>query len=187
MEYGYARTSTSDQIAGLDDQIAKLEAAGCKRIYKEHVSGAAHHREQLDRVLDRIEEGDRLTVARMDRLARDVRQLLTIAEELNKRGASLRILDFNGETVDTKSSTGMLLLTVFGAFAAFERNVMLERQRPGIEKAKTEGKYKGRVPTAMRQADRIRAMDADGMTRTAIADALKISERSVYRALASAD
>jgi DNA invertase Pin-like site-specific DNA recombinase len=182
MNFGYARTSTSDQVAGLDAQITALEAAGCKRIYKEHAS-AAGEREQFDRLMERLEEGDTLTVTKMDRLARNVRQLLTIVDELSDRGVTLRILDFNGDTVDTRSATGKLMLQMFGAFAEFERSVMLERQRIGIEDAKAKGKYKGRVPTAMRQADKVKEMDAQGMSRVAIAKALGISERSVYRAL----
>jgi len=76
------------------------------------------------------------------------------------------------------------MLTVLGAVGAFEREIMLERQREGIAKAKAEGRYKGRVPTAMKQADQIRALAAGGMTKRAIAGKLSVSERSVYRALA---
>ena len=75
------------------------------------------------------------------------------------------------------------MLHMFGAFAEFERSMMLERQRVGIEAAKADGKYKGRKPTAMNQRQRIKALDAEGMTRTAIANKLGISERSIYRAL----
>lgn len=187
MNYGYARTSTTDQVAGLDDQVAALEKAGCKRVYKEHVSGASTAREQFDRLMERLEAGDTLMVTKMDRLARNVRQLLGIVEELEGQGVALRILDFNGDTVDTKTSTGKLMLTMFGAFAEFERSVMLERQRVGIEANKGDkAKYPGRKPTAMKQRDKIVAMDAEGMTRTAIAAKLGVSERSVYRALGSA-
>lgn len=179
---GYARTSTGDQIAGLKDQIDRLKDAGCARVYEEHAS-AVGDRPEFDRLMDRLEAGDQITVTKMDRLARNVRHLLEIVDTIGAKGATLRILDFNGETVDTKSSTGRLMLQMFAAFAEFERNVMLERQRPGIEAAKADGKYKGRKPTAMAKADKIRAMDTEGMTRVAIAAALGVSERSVYRAL----
>ena len=184
MKYGYARTSTADQVAGLAAQVEALENAGARKIYKEH-SSAAGHREQLDRLMERLEEGDVLIVTKMDRLARNVKQLLTLVEELEQRHVALRILDFNGDTVDTKTPTGKLMLQMFGAFAEFERSIMLERQRVGIEAAKADGKYKGRKPTAMSQRERIKALDAEGMTRTAIAAKLGISERSVYRALAT--
>jgi DNA invertase Pin-like site-specific DNA recombinase len=184
MNFGYARTSTADQTAGLEAQIAVLEAAGCKRVYREHAS-AVGKREQFERMMERLEEGDTLTVTKMDRLARNVRQLLAIVEELEGRRVALRILDFNGGVVDTKSPTGKLMLQMFGAFAEFERSVMLERQRIGIDAAKGDkAKYPGRQPTAMRQRDRVRELDNQGMSRANIAATLRISERSVYRALA---
>jgi DNA invertase Pin-like site-specific DNA recombinase len=182
VKYGYARTSTDDQVAGLAAQVEALEKAGARKVYREHAS-ALGEREQLDRLMERLEEGDTLMVTKMDRLARNVRQLLTVVEELESRSVALRILDFNGDTVDSKTPTGKLTLQMFGAFAEFERSMMLERQRPGIERAKADGKYRGRKPTAMNQRARIKALDADGMTRTAIAEKLGISERSVYRAL----
>lgn len=184
MHYGYARTSTIDQTAGLDAQIAALEAAGCRKVYREHAS-AVGEREQLDRLMERLEEGDTLAVTKMDRLARNVRQLLTIVEEVEERRVALRILDFNGGILDTKTPTGKLMLQMFGAFAEFERSVMLERQRIGIEAAKADkAKYPGRQPTAMRQRNKVRELDEKGMSRVDIAAALGISERSVYRALA---
>ena len=184
MNFGYARTSTADQTAGLDAQIAALEAAGCKRMYREHTS-AVGKREQFERLMERLEEGDTLTVTKMDRLARNVRQLLTIVEELEGSRVALRVLDFNGEVLDTKTPTGKLMLQMFGAFAEFERSVMLERQRIGIDAAKGDkAKYPGRQPTAMRQRDRVRELDNQGMSRANIAATLRISERSVYRALA---
>jgi len=183
MKYGYARTSTDDQVAGLAAQVDALEKAGARKVYKEHSSAVAN-REQLDRLIERLDDGDTLMVTKMDRLARNVRQLLTIVEELDARSVALRILDFNGDTVDTKTPTGKLMLQMLGAFAEFERAMMLERQRPGIEAAKAEGKHKGRKPTAMNQRARIKTMDAEGVTRALIAEKLGISERSVYRALA---
>lgn len=187
MKYGYARTSTSDQTAGLAAQVATLEAAGCEEIIREHAS-AMGEREGFDiLMLHKLRRGDTLVVTKMDRLARSIGKLLTIVETLEAKGVALMILDFNkGESVNTGTPTGKLMLTMFGAFAEFERSNMLERQRVGIDKAKGEGKYAGRKPTAMNQRERIVAMDAEGMTRTAIAEKLGISERSVYRALGSA-
>jgi DNA invertase Pin-like site-specific DNA recombinase len=182
MLVGYGRTSTSDQIAGLDDQIAKLEAAGCEEIFKEHASGAKQ-RDELDKALRHVRKGDTLVVTKMDRLARDLRALLEVVNDLDERGVALRILDFNGDTVDTKSATGRLMLQMFGAFAEFERTMMLERQRIGIEDAKARGVYSGRKPKAMNQREQIIALADSGMTRSGIAARLGISERSVYRAL----
>ena len=86
--------------------------------------------------------------------------------------------------LDTATANGRLMLNVLGSVAQFEREVMLERQREGIAKAKAEGKFKGRAPTARRKADEVKAMAQAGMTREAIAGKLGMSERSVYRVLA---
>ncbi|WP_256750508.1 recombinase family protein [Mesorhizobium sp. Mes31] len=182
---GYARTSTADQTAGLEDQVATLKAAGCEKIFSEHASGAKQ-REKLDEALRFLRQDDVLIVTKMDRLARDLRNLLAVVDELERRGVGLRILDFAGETINTRSATGKLQLAMFAAFAEFERQMMLERQRAGIEKAKAEGKYTGRKPKAMSQAEKIRELARNGKMRTAIAHELGISERSVYRALAAA-
>ncbi|UDL88391.1 recombinase family protein [Mesorhizobium sp. PAMC28654] len=179
---GYARTSTTDQTAGLEAQLVALKAAGCEKIFSEHASGAKQ-RDQLDEALRFLREGDTLLVTKMDRLARDLRTLLAVVDDLDKRGIGLRILDFAGETINTRSATGRLQLAMFAAFAEFERTMMLERQRAGIEKAKSEGKYTGRKPSAMTQQDAIKSLASDGLTRAAIAAQLGISERSVYRAL----
>jgi DNA invertase Pin-like site-specific DNA recombinase len=92
----------------------------------------------------------------------------------------LRILAMN---FDSSTPTGKLVLNVFGAIAQFEREMMLERQKEGIAKAKAEGKYKGRAPTAMAKAGEILALKGQGLGATAIARQLGVSVRSVYRAL----
>lgn len=185
MIVGYARTSTLDQTAGLDAQERDLRAAGCERLFLEKVSSVdMPNRVKLAEALDFVRDKDVLVVTKLDRLARSVTHLLEILTKLDAKGASLRILNLG---IDTASPTGMLMLTVLGAVGAFEREIMLERQREGIAKAKAEGRYKGRAPTAMRQADQIRALAAEGMTKKAIAEKLGVSERSVYRALAEAE
>jgi DNA invertase Pin-like site-specific DNA recombinase len=125
--------------------------------------------------------GDALVVTKLDRLARSVADLVRIVERLTKKGVGLRILAMG---VDTATPTGKLVLNVLGAIGQFEREIMLERQREGIAKAKGEGKYKGRAPTARRQTDDILRLDADGVTREGIAARLDVSVASVYRVLA---
>src|ERR1700722_16106778 len=100
---------------------------------------------------------------------------------LSQGKSTLRIL---GMGLDTATANGRLMLNVLGSVAQFEREVMLERQREGIAKAKAEGKFKGRAPTARRKAEEVRAMATAGMTRQVIAGKLGMSERSVYRVLA---
>ena len=179
---GYARTSTIEQVAGFEAQIRQLSECGVERIFEEQVSSIGQ-RSQLDAALDYIREGDTLVVTKLDRLARSTAHLLEIINLLETKKVELRILDFGGSSVDTKSPTGKLMLTMFGAMAQFEREMMLERQREGIAKAKAEGKYKGRKPTAMAKAEEIRKLKAEGVGPTEIAAKLGIGRASVYRIL----
>ncbi len=134
MLIGYARTSNEDQLASLDAQVAALEAEGCEKLFRERVSSAAR-RDQLGVALDLAREGDTLVVATMERLARSAQHLLEIVEGLARNGVALRLLDFKGHKVDTHSRRGRLLLTMFAAFAQFEREATLERQRDGNSEA----------------------------------------------------
>ena len=182
MIVGYARTSTTDQKAGLEAQERDLKATGCERLFIEQVSSVdVAAREQLAQALDFIREGDTLVVTKLDRLARSVAHLLDISERIKAKGAHLRILDL---AIDTSTATGELLLTMVGAIAQFERGIMLERQREGIAKAKAAGKYRGRKPTAQAKSEDARALAAEGVRPTEIAARLGISRASAYRLLA---
>lgn len=179
---GYLRTSTLDQTAGLDAQRRDLEAAGCDKLFCEQVSSVdLDARERLAEALDYLRDGDTLVVTKLDRLARSVRHLLDVLDTLTAKGASLRVLDMG---IDTGTATGKLLLTILGGIAEFERQIMLERQREGIAKAKAAGKYKGRKPTARAKAGEAQRLRAEGLGATEIAQRLGISRASVYRALA---
>lgn len=182
MLIGYARTSTSDQAAGLEAQDRDLRAAGAEKVFKEQVSSIAQ-RDVLRACLSFLREGDCLAVTKPDRLARSTAELLTIQADLEKRKIGLLILSMGGQQLDTRNPTSRLILTILAAVAEWERQIMLERQREGIAKAKSEGKYRGRKPTAAGQADRVRALAAAGWTRKAIAVELNIGIASVYRAL----
>lgn len=176
---GYARTSTLEQVAGFEAQRRALAGMGCTKVFAEQVS-SVEKRPQLDACLDYLREGDTLVVTKLDRLARNVTHLGQIVATLTSKGVSLRILDLG---IDTATPTGKLMLNLMGSIAQFEREMMLERQREGIAKAKGEGRYKGRKPTAMAQSDTIKQLAGEGLTKTAIAQRLGVSERSVYRAL----
>lgn len=179
---GYARTSSAEQQAGLEAQERDLKAAGVEKLFTEQVSSVAK-RDRLEAAIDFCREGDTLTVTRPDRLSRGVADLLSIIERLEKKGVALRILSFGGGTLDTSNATSKLILTVLAATASWERSVMLERQLEGISKAKAEGKYRGRVPTARRQAETVRALHADGVKVAEIVRQVGISRASVYRCL----
>lgn len=140
MLIGYARTSTVDQVAGLEVQEQQLAATGCTKLFAEQASSVGQ-RDQLDAALDFVREGDALVVTRLDRLARSTADLLAIVATLEAKQVGLRILDFGGSEVDTRSPTGRMLLTMFAAVAEFERAIMLERQRAGVARARAQGKY----------------------------------------------
>lgn len=121
-----------------------------------------------------------------DRLARSTAELLAIEVDLSKRDIGMIVLSMGGERLDTRNPTSKLMLTILAGVATWEREIMLERQREGIAKAKEEGKYKGRKPTARAKSDEVANMAMQGKTRKAIAAQLGIGVASVYRILAEA-
>lgn len=175
---GYARVSTRDQ--NLDAQLDQLKAAGCKKTFKEKESGAKSDRPQLAALLEYVREGDTVVVAKLDRIARSIRDLLSIIDQLAEKGVTFKVLNAN---IDTSTPTGKLQLSILGAVGEFEREIMLERQAEGIAKAKVAGRYKGRKATAQAKADEVLKMASEGMTRQKIADELGIGIASVYRIL----
>jgi DNA invertase Pin-like site-specific DNA recombinase len=179
MIIGYARTSTTDQTAGLAAQERDLTAAGAERILSEQVSSVTS-RGRLAECLTFLRDGDVLAVTKPDRLARSTAELLTIEADLTKRGIGLIVLSMGGERLDTRNPTSKLMLTILAGVAAWEREIMLERQREGIAKAKAEGKYRGR-PASI-NATEIKALTAT-MGPAAIAKHLGIARSSVYRLL----
>jgi DNA invertase Pin-like site-specific DNA recombinase len=182
MFVGYARTSTADQVAGLEAQERDLKAAGAEKVFSEKVSSVAQ-RTALRVCLEFLREGDVLVVTKPDRLARSTAELLTIEADLSRRGIGLVVLSMGGERLDTRNPTSKLMLTILAGVATWEREVMLERQREGIAKAKAEGRYKGRAPTVLRQGDEIRAMVAAGTKPAHVARKLRVARSSVYRML----
>jgi DNA invertase Pin-like site-specific DNA recombinase len=185
MIIGYARTSTTDQKAGLDAQRRALAAAGVEKLFEEEVSSVDQTaRVQLAAAMDFAREGDVFVVTKLDRLARSMAHLLQIVESLEAKGVTLRILDQN---LDTGTPSGRLMLNLLGSIAQFEREVMLERQREGIAKAKAAGAYKGRKPTARAKAAEVRQMVAEGVAPAEVARRLGIGRSSVYRALEGAE
>ena len=182
MLIGYARTSTVDQQAGFEAQLVELKEYGCERTYQEQVSAVAT-RKQLDSALDMLRTGDKLVVTKLDRLARSVMHMGDILQQIEAKGAGLVILSLGSERVDTSTATGKLILNMMVSVSQFEREMMKERQVEGIKRAKAEGKYKGRVPKAMQQADKVKALVQAGVTRVQVMDQLGMSKASFYRCL----
>ena len=181
MLIGYARVSTQDQKYSLEDQVAELKAAGCERVYQEEVSSVDSQRLELENALDYIREGDILVVKKLDRLARSVADTVDIQKRLEAKNAGLSILDMK---VDTTTPEGRLQFNLFASIAQFEREVMLERQKVGIAKAKADGKYKGRKPTATEVKNKIlEKAHTTKLTRQQIADEVGCGIATVYRIL----
>lgn len=178
---GYARVSSAGQ--NLDVQIDQLTQAGCERIFQEKKTGTTTvTREQLDEALRWVREGDILVVTRLDRLARSLADLSRIIADLGAREVQFRCLQQGA--VDTTRPEGRLMLGMLGAFAEFETAIRKERQMEGIQRAKTEGRYRGRP--AVIDPSVIAKLRSDGMGATAIAKHLGIGRASVYRHLTEA-
>lgn len=135
------RVSTADQC--LDLQADALRAAGCDRVFEDRLSGRSRKRPGLEAALAAIGPGDRLIVWRLDRLGRNFRDLVDIADELRERGANLISLS---EGIDTSSNVGEIVFRLMSVFSDFERNVIVERTRAGLAAAKARGVRLGRKP-----------------------------------------
>ena len=177
MLVGYARSSTIEQEAGCQlnqgSEGPWLREGLCRAgfVQKPSVSGS-------EAALDYVREGDVFIVAKLDRLARSVAHLIEIGTRLEAKGVALKVLD---QAIDTSTPSGRLMFNMLGSIAQFERELMLERQREGIAKAKAEGKYKGRKPTARAKRSEVKRLELEGAGPTAIAKRLGISRASVYR------
>lgn len=178
MLVGYGRTSTAEQVSGLAAQERDLRLAGCDRVFIEQVSSVAV-RARLAECLAFVREGDVVVVTKPDRLARSTAELLTIEADLTKCGIGLLILSMGGTALDTRNPTSKLMLTMLAGVAEWERQMMLERQREGIAKAKGEGKYRGRKPSI--DAAAVVALKAEGVGPAEIAKRLGMARSSVYR------
>ena len=177
---GYARVSTAEQDPAL--QLDALQAAGCARVWVEHASGARTQRPRLQEVLEHLLPGDTLVVWRLDRLGRSIADLIAIAEALKARDVGLRSLQ---ESIDTTSPGGQLIFHIFGALAEFERELIRERTRAGLDAARARGRRGGRrsVMTPAKIAAARQMYDSREHTVEAIARALGVSRATIYRAL----
>lgn len=183
MLVGYARISTQDQNPAL--QLDALKAAGCERVFVEKASGAQRDRPELKAALDYIRAGDALVVWKLDRLARSLPQLIETVAMMEQRGVGLRSLT---EAIDTTTAGGRLIFHVFGALAEFERAVIRERTRAGLDAARSRGKIGGR-PRKLTDADILaaKAMLADNrITVGEVARRLNVAPSTLYNHLPAA-
>jgi DNA invertase Pin-like site-specific DNA recombinase len=174
---GYARVSSAGQATTVQEEA--LRSAGCEVIRSEKASGGSRDgRDELATILSFIRPGDVLCVTKLDRLGRSTRDVLNLVHELETKGAALRVLE---PAIATDGPLGKMVLTVLGMVAEMELGFIRERQRAGIEAAKSKGVYKGRKPTI--DAAAITALKAEGHGATVIATRLNIGRASVYRVL----
>lgn len=181
MLIGYARVSTNDQETAA--QVAALKAAGCERTYREKASGGRWDRPELHMILDQLRKSDVLVVWKLDRLSRSLRDVLTIMERLGEAGAGFRSLT---EAIDTTTPAGRMMMQMVGAFAEFERAMLQERTKVGLNAAREEGRIGGRRPKlSPQQQAEIRQMVSRGYKTAADAARLfKIHPATVSRLLA---
>lgn len=141
MRLGYVRVSTVEQNESR--QMVTMQGYGVEKIFSEKISAKDTNRPKLQELLDFAREGDTIYIHSFSRLARNTTDLLSIVEDLNRRG--IRLVS-KKEDIDTTTATGKLMLTLIGAIATFERDNLKERQMEGIAIAKAQGVYKGRKP-----------------------------------------
>ena len=181
MKIGYARVSTGLQNLNLQED--RLNQYGCEKIFSDHISGSKSKRPGLDKAIEFARSGDTIVVWRLDRLGRNMEDLITLVNELNNRGVSFHSLEEN-ITMDKSSSTGQLLFHLFAAFAEFERNLILERSSAGRMAARARGRYGGR-PEKLNKQDLklLKTLYDNGTPIKTIADQWKVSRTTIYRYL----
>ena len=181
MQIGYARVSTDDQDTAV--QVAALKKAGCERIYREKASGGRWDRPELHRLLDQLRKGDVLVVWKLDRLSRSLRDVLTIMERLGESGSGFRSLT---EAIDTTTPAGRMMMQMVGAFAEFERAMLKERTKAGLDAAREEGRIGGRRPklTPQQQVEICKMVLKGNKTAADAARLFKIHPATVSRLLA---
>nr|CAC16668.1 resolvase/integrase [Staphylococcus haemolyticus] len=181
MKIGYARVSTGLQNLNLQED--QLNQYGCEKIFSDHISGSKSKRPGLDKAIEFSRAGDTIVVWRLDRLGRNMEDLITLVNELNNRGVSFHSLEEN-ITMDKSSSTGQLLFHLFAAFAEFERNLILERSSAGRIAARARGRYGGR-PEKLNKQDLklLKTLYDNGTPIKTIAEQWKVSRTTIYRYL----
>ncbi|WP_367010166.1 recombinase family protein [Staphylococcus capitis] len=181
MKIGYARVSTGLQNLNLQED--RLNQYGCEKIFSDHISGSRSKRPGLDKAIEFARSGDTIVVWRLDRLGRNMEDLITLVNELNNRGVSFHSLEEN-ITMDKSSSTGQLLFHLFAAFAEFERNLILERSSAGRIAARARGRYGGR-PEKLNNKDLklLKTLYDNGTPIKTIAEQWQVSRTTIYRYL----
>ena len=180
MKFGYCRVSSTDQ--NLNRQIDALRERGIDdaNIFSDKISGVKEHRPALDDLLSRLREGDSVTVLSFDRLARSTKQLLALSERLNAMGVDLISIK---ENIDTTSPQGKLIFSILASIAEFQRSIIKEAQREGIESAKKRGKMTGRPRVKKETLDIAITLYLNGTSVREIERTVSISRGTLYKEL----
>lgn len=181
MRIGYARVSTTEQDTAT--QTATLKAAGCERIFREKASGGRWDRPELRKLLDQLRKGDVLVVWKLDRLSRSLRDLLMLMEHIHEAKAGFRSLT---EAIDTTTAAGRMMMQMVGSFAEFERAMLRERTKAGLESARKQGRIGGRRPKLLpqQQAEIVRMVTKGKQTAADAARLFNVHPATISRLLA---
>jgi DNA invertase Pin-like site-specific DNA recombinase len=184
MHIGYARVSTQDQDT--TSQIDALKAAGCVQIFQEKISGGRWNRPELHRLLEQLRKDDVVVVWKLDRLSRSLKDILSLMEKIEQVGAGFRSLT---EAIDTTSPAGRMMMQMIGVFAEFERAMLRDRTRSGLEAAKKQGRFGGRRPKlqAHQQEEIVQMVRSGNKSAADAARLFNVHPSTVSRLLTRAD
>ena len=178
MKIGYARVSTEDQLQ--DAQLDALNSAGCERVYRESYSGKSKNRPELERMIDALREGDIVVVQRLDRLGRSLKDLIELLDGFKQQGVQFISLN---ENIDTTTAVGELAFHMIGSIAQFERRLISERTKAGLDAARARGRKGGRR-AKLSDADikKAKAMLTDPeMTKAEVAEHFGVSRPTLNK------
>jgi DNA invertase Pin-like site-specific DNA recombinase len=180
MLIGYARVSTQDQDAAA--QLAALKTFGCELVFQEKASGGRWDRPELHRLLGQLRKGDVLVVWKLDRLSRSLKDVLALMEKVDQAGAGFRSLT---EAIDTTSPGGRMMMQIVGTFAEFERAMLRERARSGLDAARKQGRVGGRRPKLKthQQQDIVQLVNSGQKTAADAARLFNVHPATVSRLL----
>ena len=179
--FGYARVSTEQQ--NLDRQLDMLQKYGVDFIYNEKMTGTKRNRPELEKLLERLTEGDTIVVESLSRLGRSTKDLIWLMETFNSKGVNLVSLK---ESIDTTTSTGKLLFTLMSALAQFERDVLADRTKEGLAAARARGRKGGRPPVSREAIKKaIKLYNTEQYTVREITDLTGVKPSTLYKALRS--
>jgi DNA invertase Pin-like site-specific DNA recombinase len=177
MILGYARVSTEEQ--NLDRQLDSLKAAGCEKIFQEKITGTKRDREELDKLLEQMRQGDTVVISDLTRLSRSTKDLIELSEKLRNKGVELKSLK---ESIDTSTATGKAMFGMLAVIAQFERDLISERTKEGLASARARGRNGGRPTKNNKDIDQaLKLYEGKQHTVKEIEELTGVSKPTLYR------